>query len=491
MELPAEIYSASGARQLDRKAIDGGHVEGYTLMNRAARAALALALREFPQAHYWQIVCGAGNNGGDGFVLGRLAMEQGMRVTIAALVAPETLQGDAARAWRDFAAAGGRVTGWEGELDPDAELLVDAILGSGLTRNVEGPFAEAIVAICRHEAAVLALDIPSGVSADSGEVLGCAVRADHTITFAGLKSGLFLGNAPDFVGTLSFAGLDLPPACRQEVKPKMRRIGEDTLARNLAARPRSAHKGDFGHLLLVGGAPGMAGAIRLAGDAALRCGAGRVSIATHPAHCDTIVASRPELMCHAVTDGRALGPLLERATTVAAGPGLGTDEWGRELLQAVLSSDRPLVLDADALNLLAQQPRRRDSWILTPHPGEAARLLGSTPGEIQANRLHAVGALAERYGGVIVLKGAGTLVHAGDGPPWLCTAGNPGMAGPGMGDALTGIIGSLLAQGLPPGDAAVTGVEVHARAGDAAAGEEPRGLIASDLVAALRRWVNP
>jgi ADP-dependent NAD(P)H-hydrate dehydratase / NAD(P)H-hydrate epimerase len=491
VKLPAEIYSTESVRRIDRDAIDVARIDGYTLMKRAAAAALALALQSYPAARRWQIVCGGGNNGGDGYALARLAAEKGIAVTVLALIPPESLQGDAALAWRDFAAAGGPVNRWDGELDADATLLVDAILGSGLKRKVEGRFAEAVEALCRHGAAVLALDIPSGISGDSGEVMGCAVRADRTITFVGLKSGLFIADGPDFVGELSFADLDIPPACREKVTPEMRRIGGEAISRSLAPRPRASHKGDFGHLLLVGGGRGMAGAVRLSGDAALRCGAGLVSIATQPAHCVSVAAGRPELMCHGIERVADLHPLLDRVSTIAIGPGLGKDEWGRQLLDAVLSTGLPLVIDADGLNLLAENPRRRDDWILTPHPGEAARLLGSSPREVQANRLKTLAELRHRYGGVVVLKGAGTLVSAGDDPPWLCTSGNAGMAGPGMGDVLTGVIGSLFAQGLSAEDAAVTGVEVHARAGDTAAGRAPRGLVASDLMPALRTWVNP
>ena len=491
MKLPAEIYSTDSVRRIDRLAIELAGIAGYTLMNRAGRAALELARRSWPDARRWQVVCGAGNNGGDGYVLARLAADSGLEVRVTALVPGESLSGDAATACRDFVAAGGVVHAWDGRLDESAELLVDAILGSGLTRKAEGHFAEAVEGMCRHGAPVLALDIPSGISGDTGEVLGCAVRAARTITFVGLKSGLFLADAPDFVGHLSWADLGVPDSCRTAVSPVMRRIGADAIARGLPPRSHGAHKGHFGHLLLVGGAPGMAGAIRLSGEAALRSGAGRVSIATHPSHCSAIVAGCPELMCHGIETGEELRTLLSRVSTVAIGPGLGTGTWGRNMYRAVLEADLPTVVDADGLNLLAGNARRREDWVLTPHPGEAARLLDSSPAEVQGARLEALTRLAARYGGAIVLKGAGTLVSASEGPPWLCTSGNPGMAAAGMGDILTGVIGALLAQGLGLEDAAVCGVEVHARAGDAAAGKAPRGLIASDLLPALRAGVNP
>lgn len=491
MDLPVEIYSTDGVRRLDRHAIRNAGIDGYTLMNRAARAALDAASAEFPQARCWQIACGAGNNGGDGYVLARLAMAEGIDVRVVALASPESLRGDAATAWRDFIEAGGTVREWDGAVDPDATLLVDAILGSGLQRDVEGRYAEAVQAINAHPAPVVALDIPSGLSGDTGSVLGAAVRADLTVTFVGLKIGLFLGQGPGHSGRLVFAGLDIPRECGDVVDPAYRRVDDGLIADLLPPRPRDAHKGDFGHLLLVGGGTGMSGAVRLAAEAALRCGAGKVSIAAAPGSCAAIAGSCPEAMCYPADEARALEPLLERATAVAVGPGLGTGDWSRGLLEAVLTSDRPTLVDADGLNLLSQQPDRREDRVLTPHPGEAARLLGLSAADVQADRPAALAELVRRYGGTIVLKGAGSLVSSREGPPWLCPSGNPGMAAPGMGDVLTGVVGAFLAQGLTQEQAAAIGVEVHARAGDAAAGHMPRGLLASDLMPALRAGVNP
>lgn len=490
MELPADIYSTESVRRIDRKAIEAG-IAGYTLMQRAAEAALEAALREFPRARRWQLVCGGGNNAGDGYVLARLARARGIDLSVIALVDAASLAGDAARAAADYAEAGGVTAPWKGTLDPEAELLVDAILGSGLSRNVDGTFADAVNAINAHPARVLALDVPSGISSDTGKVLGTAVHADHTITFVGLKAGLFLARAADYTGRLSFAGLGVPSACREGETPRMRVADSRAIARELAPRRRSAHKNDFGHLLVVGGGSGMPGAIRLAGEGALRAGAGLVTIATHPANCVTVMSGRPELMCHAVEDRADLARLLMRASTVAVGPGLGTDDWAAGVLEEALQAGLPAVLDADALNLLAGRPARRDDWILTPHPGEAGRLLGQSAVAVQGDRLRALAELARRYGGTVVLKGAGTLVSSASGVPWLCTGGNAGMASPGMGDVLTGIVGGLLAQGLVPEKAALVGVTAHAAAGDAAAGGAPRGLLASDLLAELRACLNP
>ncbi|MGI9233195.1 MAG: NAD(P)H-hydrate dehydratase [Woeseiaceae bacterium] len=489
--LPVNVYSVASVRELDRCAIEDHGIPGYTLMTRAGAMAVRGARQRFPGAERWQIICGAGNNGGDGYVVARLAAGDGVVVSVLSLVEPEKLTGDAATAYQDFAAEGGVVMPWEGDLDSDADLLVDGILGSGLERDVAGAFGEAVAAINAHPAPVLALDIPTGIHGDTGQILGSAVRADLTVTFVGLKTGLFLNDAPGFCGELIHESLDIPDECSREVKPVMRRIGESLLREVLAPRPRAAHKGDFGHVLVIGGGKGMPGAARLCGEAALRAGAGRVSIATDPAHAAILTMSRPELMSHAIEEARDLERLLVGADVIAFGPGLGRSGWAESLFDIVRADSRPAVWDADGLNWLATNPNQAESRIITPHPGEAGVLLGTSAAEVQADRIGTVKTLQERYGGVAVLKGAGTLVSTGAESPALCTSGNPGMAAAGMGDALTGIIAAMLAQGLSAEEAATAGVECHARAGDIAAGDGERGLIASDLVAALRTVVNP
>ena len=486
--LPANIYTVAAVRETDRTTIEDHDVPGYTLMSRAGAAAVAEARALFPDARRWQVVCGAGNNAGDGYVVARLAALEGIAVSVLSVVDPERLQGDAATAYGDFAAEGGVVLPWDGQLDGEADLLVDGLLGSGLEREVTGDFADAVAAINAHPSPALALDIPTGLHGDSGEILGCAVRADLTVTFVGLKAGLFLGDGPNCRGVLRFAGLDIPDSYREGIEPAFRRIDDAMYSAALPRRQRSGHKGDYGHVLIVGGGEGMPGAVRLAGEAALRCGAGLVSIATHPSHASLLVASRPELMSHGVADASDLEPLLRRADVVAFGPGLGQSDWARGLYARVASLSRPTVWDADALNLLAEQPQPADSRVITPHPGEAGRLLGMTAAEIQADRAGALAALQARYGGTVVLKGAGSLVSSQP-VPYLCSAGNPGMGSAGMGDVLTGIIAALLAQGVA--EAAAIGVEAHARAGDRAAASGERGLLASDLLDQLRAVVNP
>ena len=294
-------------------------------------------------------------------------------VSVLALVDPEKLTGDAAKAWGDFAAEGGVVLPWSGELDAEAELLVDGILGSGLERDVGGEFAAAVAALNEHAAPVLALDIPTGINGDNGAVMGSAVRADLTVTFVGLKQGLFVGDAPGYCGHIRFAGLEIPESYRDGIDAAYRRIDDKLLATALAPRARAAHKGDFGHVLIVGGGEGMPGAVRLAGEAALRAGAGRVSIATHASHAAIIIASRPELMSHGIASPSELEPLIEKADVIAFGPGLGQADWARALFERLVDDDRPAVWDADALNLLAPAPAVAERRVITPHPGEAGR----------------------------------------------------------------------------------------------------------------------
>ncbi len=261
-------------------------------------------------------------------------------------------------------------------------------------------------------------------------------------------------------------------------------------AQYLKPRQQDSFKGSFGHVLVVGGDYGFSGAVRLAAEAALRVGAGLVSVATRSEHASSLNLMRSEMMCHGITHAKDLAPLLIKATVVVLGPGLGQSNWAKKILACVLKSKKLLIMDADALNLLAKKHINYVNWVLTPHPGEAARLLNTTTEAIQNDRLAAVLALQKKYGGVSVLKGSGTLIVAEDGKPALCGAGNPGMATAGMGDVLSGVIGGLVAQGISLFIAAKLGVLVHAEAGDLAKKEGERGMIASDLFPYLRRLVN-
>lgn len=491
-ELPRALYIAAQVRAFDRLAIERYGIAGIDLMERAGQAAFDLLRARWPAARRLVVLAGTGNNGGDGFVIARLAHAAGMQVRVLqlgdreriacdALINAERLVHDQVD-WRPF-----------DRLPDDVDLVVDAMLGTGLERPVDGLWRQAIDAVNRSRAPVLSIDLPSGLNADSGQIMGSAVRAQATITFIGLKVGLFTADGPDCVGALRFAGLDVPAQVFASTVLAARRIDWSKHAGLLLPRSRNSHKGHFGHVLVIGGNQGMGGAARLAAEAALRVGSGLVSLATRGDNVAAILAARPEVMVHPVDTEKDLTPLARQASVIAIGPGLGQDEWAQTLWRAVLASDRPLVVDADALRCLAAGPQRCDEWVLTPHPGEAAALLGVRTAEIQSDRLGSVQALVQRYSGSIVLKGAGTVIgNTGATPPGICSAGNPGMASGGMGDALTGVIAGLLAQGLSPRDAAEAGVCLHAAAGDAAAlvGGE-RGLLAGDLIAQLRSLVNP
>ena len=452
-ELPEALYRAEQVRELDRRTIESG-VPGQELMERAGRSAYRDLRGRWPGASRVGVLCGGGNNAGDGYIVARLARRDGLEARLVALVDPDRLQGDAAGAARAYREAGGAVGQDPGSLQ-GCDVLVDALLGTGLDRPVEGRFAAAIEGLNADPAPVMAVDIPSGLHADTGRVMGVAVQAELTSTFIGLKAGLFTGDGPGCAGEVRFHRLQAPDQAYEGLVPPARRLRPGLLAELLPPRPRTAHKGHFGHVLVVGGELGMGGAARMAAEAAGRAGAGLVSVATRAEHLGVVLAARPEVMCRGVADAAGLEPLLERATVLVLGPGLGTGGWGQALWERAVKHGAPLVVDADGLNLLAARPCRRDDWVLTPHPGEAARLLGCTGAEVQADRFAAASALAERYGGVAVLKGAGTLVTCAEGT-WLCDRGNPGMASGGMGDVLSGIVGGLLAQGLTPAEAART-----------------------------------
>lgn len=490
-ELPQALYRAQDVRELDRIAMADQGIPAYTLMTRAGGAAFQVMRRSWPRARRVAVLCGTGNNGGDGMVVARLAREAGLEVQVMLLGRETQLQGAARQAYEALRAAGVRLTPFAPANWFAADVVVDAFLGTGLDREVTGRHREAIELLNKQDAPVLSLDVPSGLQADTGVPMGVAVRAAKTVTFIGLKQGLFTGEGPDYCGEILFEDLAVPAAGYRRVPNPAFRITQHWLARQLPPRPRSAHKGRHGHVLVVGGAQGMAGAVRLAGEAAARVGAGLVTLATHPYHAAALNAARPELMCHGVAKAADLSPLLQKATVVAIGPGLGRGAWGRHLLGAALDSGLPLVVDADALDSLAREPLRRNQWILTPHPGEAARLLETDAVAVQADRWRAVRELQMRYGGVVVLKGAGTLICHGHQPVALCDAGNPGMAVGGMGDLLTGAIAGLAAQGLSLWQAALAGVYLHAHAGDVAARGGERGMMAGDLLAQLRRGVNP
>jgi hydroxyethylthiazole kinase-like uncharacterized protein yjeF len=483
------LYTAAQTRALDHCAIHDHGIPGIVLMSRAAQAAFRHLLELWPEPGRVQVLCGTGNNGGDGFLIAELAHKRGIEVTVFQVGDPTKITGDALLAQKQALANGVKIVPFgKSPLVPQG-VIVDALLGTGVGGEVRDAYADAIDAINASEAPVLAVDIPSGLCADTGRVLGTAVRADATVTFIGLKRGLFTLQAPDYTGAVHFSDLAVPPEVYKTVPSHCQRLELEPLLERLPPRPATAHKGLYGTVLVVGGDYGFAGAVALAAEAALRCGAGLVQVATRAEHVAALVARTPEVMPRGVSGSADFASMLAAADVLVAGPGLGQSPWSIELLRMALASGKPLVLDADGLNLLAAgilgDVPPAGNRVLTPHPGEAARLLARSTAEVQSDRFAAVLALQQRYGGVVVLKGNGSLVSDGE-CILLSDYGNPGMASGGMGDVLSGVIGALLGQHLQPLEATALGVCLHGAAADIAASDGQRGLAASDLIPQMR-----
>ncbi|MFT4520689.1 MAG: hydroxyethylthiazole kinase-like uncharacterized protein yjeF [Halioglobus sp.] len=484
-----KLYTAEQTRALDRGAIDEHDIPGITLMARAANVTFDYLLEHWPSPECLQVLCGTGNNGGDGFLIADLAHKRGIPVSVLQIGDPGKIGGDALLARNQALGNGVEIVGFEGAPLLPEGVIVDAMLGTGLGGPVRETYVEAIAAVNDSGLPVVAVDIPSGLCADTGAVLGAAVIADLTVTFVGLKRGLFTLQAPDYTGGVLFSDLEVPLEAYENVPCSCSRLELEALLEQLPPRSATAHKGLYGSVLVVGGDRGMAGAAAMAAEAALRCGAGLVRVATRPEHVGAIVARTPEVMPMGVESGDDFAPLLDASDVVVVGPGLGQSDWSVYLLQLALASGKPLVLDADALNLMADgrlgDQTANEDWVLTPHPGEAGRLLGQSTAEIQQDRFRAAGALQQKFGGVVILKGNGSLI-AGQGELLLSDYGNPGMASGGMGDVLSGVIGALLAQHIAPLEAAALAVCLHGAAADIAAQEGERGLAATDLLAPMR-----
>lgn len=481
---PIPLYSTQQLRDAEAYASTHYKVTASELMDRAGAAAFTLMKKAFPKVQKLMIYCGSGNNAGDGYVLAKLCFEAGYDVVINQFKLPEKLPPTAQQKAYDAIALGIPILSQEEQPDNEADLIIDALLGTGLQGSVKDPISSAINQINEAGIPVFSLDIPSGLEADSGLVLGSGVKATCTISFIGHKQGFYTLDGPDHCGTIFCHTLNIEP-CLSRLKPSAHTLAPSPLTK----RPKNCHKGDFGHVLIIGSGMGMPGATYLAAMAALRVGAGAVTIARHPLHHETF--NLPEAMVYGISEADSLDPLLKRATVCIIGPGLGTDSWAEALFLKVMSSPLPMVIDASALHLLASAKERDDHWVLTPHPGEAAALLGSKTKDIQKNRFTAVRKIQEQYGGTVVLKGSGSLVETDDGHTFLCMEGNPGMATAGMGDVLTGVIAGLVAQQISLPKAACLGVSIHAKAADLACQTYgPRGIIASDLMPYLRQLVN-
>ncbi|MHA0973479.1 bifunctional ADP-dependent NAD(P)H-hydrate dehydratase/NAD(P)H-hydrate epimerase [Enterobacter ludwigii] len=487
--IPHSIWHADDLRHAEKEAADSLGITLYELMQRAGEAAFNVTRTAYPESSHWLILCGHGNNGGDGYVVARLAVAAGIHVTLLALESDKPLPEEASAAREAWLNAGGVIHATDIVWPEEIDVIIDGLLGTGLHSAPRDPVATLIARANAHSAPVVALDIPSGLMAQTGTTPGAVIQAAHTVAFIALKPGLLTGKARDVTGTLHHNALGLESWLAGQ-ETHVSRVDASLLAQWLPPRRPTSHKGDHGRLVIIGGDHGTAGAIRMTGEAALRCGAGLVRVLTRIENSAPIITARPELMVHELTP-QSLEESLEWADVVVIGPGLGQQAWGKQALQKVENFRKPMLWDADALNLLAINPDKRHNRILTPHPGEAARLLNCSVAEIESDRLLSARRLVKRYGGVAVLKGAGTVV-ASDEALCIVDAGNAGMASGGMGDVLSGIIGALLGQKLPLYDAACAGCVAHGVAADKlAARYGTRGMLATDLFCTLRRVVNP
>lgn len=485
------VCRAEDIRRIE--ALAASQPQPLPLMERAGLAAAELA-RELAGGSGKPIVilAGPGNNGGDAFVAARHLKSWWFDVAVTFTGDAQKLSADASAALSAWHAAGGALAR-DLPRSSDCALVVDGIFGIGLTRELTGRYAELVSWINAARAPVLALDVPSGLDADTGRVPGCAVRARHTITFIALKPGLLTLDGPDHCGTLHLARLGLDAAAL--APPSGSVIGAEALARALPARRANSHKGTYGSAGIVGGAAGMVGAALLAGRAALRLGSGRVYVGLVDEGALSVDPVQPELMLRRA----ATLPALDGLHCLAVGPGLGQSPEAAALLHAALGASVALVLDADALNLLAAEGAMREALLsrkapalLTPHPAEAARLLGITVSEVQRDRVASAISMAERFRAGVVLKGAGSVCAWPQGRWSINTSGNPGMASGGMGDVLTGMLAALLAQGATAESALEAGVYLHGAAADAlvARGVGPIGLTAGELIDEARALLN-
>lgn len=502
------LVTAAEMRELDRKAIEEYGIPGVVLMENAGRHVVEMAAKVLGKVKDKTavIIAGKGNNGGDGFVVARHLKNMGAEVKVYLLAGVGEIKGDARINLDIWLKMGGTVSNPLEEgmdlLTKDlarADVIIDALYGTGFKGAIRPNVIPVVEAVNSAPAPVIAVDIPSGLEADTGKVSGSCIRASHTVTFALPKIGLVTGYGPEFTGRLHVVDISIPQDILRGGQTEL--ITERKVKKIMPRRPAAAHKGDFGRVLVVGGSVGMSGAVCLAALACARSGAGLVTAAV-PEGIHTVAEIKlTEVMTRPLPQTRGgflsaeaagiIKELLEGMNVLALGPGLGTDGETVALVAKILKSVKiPCVIDADGINAIARSGFRlremQGSAIITPHPGEMARLMGCSVAEVQADRLGNARRVAGETGAVVVLKGAGTVVVSPGGKAYINSTGNPGMASGGTGDVLTGIIAGFLAQGLSPEDAAVAGVYLHGLAGDQVAGERgAAGILAGDMVEAL------
>lgn len=504
------VLSADQMQSLDRRTIHEAGIPGSVLMERAGAGVVAAMEHEFGRLSGLRITvcCGKGNNGGDGFVIGRLLHRKRIRVRILLMTRVKDLRGDALTMYRKFVARAGAAAVVANPSETrirsileSSDVAVDALLGTGLSSPVSDRYRAVVEALNASSCPVVAVDLPTGIHSDSGEVLGMAVRARLTVTFGCPKLGLYTGAGIDHAGSIQIVDIGIPRSYVEALDSPVSLISREDVALSLPVRHRSSHKGTFGHAGIIAGSVGKTGAAALAGRAALRTGAGLVTLAV-PSRANAVLESKLlEVMTVPMPDTEAgtlaraamkeLLAFIQDRTAIAIGPGLTTHPETVALVQAILKKmERPCVIDADGLNALANSSdplhRCKAPAIVTPHPGEMARLLSSTPRLVNEDRITSARSFADTHRSTVVLKGARTIVAHPNGFVAICPTGNPGMATAGTGDVLTGMLVSLLAQQLEPWDAACAAVYLHGLAGDLAARDlGEAGMIAGDLLARI------
>ncbi|BAH83041.1 bifunctional ADP-dependent NAD(P)H-hydrate dehydratase/NAD(P)H-hydrate epimerase [Candidatus Ishikawella capsulata] len=491
--LPYSVWPSSNLKELEKIASKKNNITSYDLMQRAGLAVYKKICSIWPKTKHWLILVGPGNNGGDGYVVARLAYLASINVTVISstnnqhLITDHTETNKSRQDWID---TGNKIYNVNAEWPDKIDLIVDALFGYGINRKPDKSCALLIQRANLHHAQKFSIDMPSGLNAATGAPLGEVIHANHTMSLIALKPGQITGKARDYIGKLHFSALGLENYIFNQ-KTSMERLDSSSIKKFLKTRIPSSHKGNHGKVLVIGGDKGFGGAIRMTAEAALRSGSGIVKVLTHKENISPIITARPELIVQELTN-KLLLQKLNWAHVVAIGPGLGTRNISKHVVSEVKKICKPMLWDADALNVLASNKNKCNNRVITPHPIEAARLLEITVQEVENDRVHAAKKLVNIYGGVVVLKGAGTIVVNEVGNISFIDVGNAGMASAGMGDLLSGIIISLIGQNYSLFDAARLGCLVHGAAADAIAlNHGMRCMIATDLFKYIRKLLNP
>ena len=515
------LVTANQMKEMDKKTIESFGIPGLVLMENAGRGAFEYLIRKFkePKTKKIAVLAGSGNNGGDGFVIARYLMEKGIIVTIFLLSSKDKVTGDArtnlnlAKKLCDrscnssiFEIPDANTFKKQKSLILNHDLFIDAILGTGLNSEVKGFFKDAIELINSSQSPVFAVDIPSGLHSDTGQPLGVAVKADATSTFAFAKVGHILYPGNNYTGDLEIIDIGIPKFIAQEKEIKLFLIEKKDIAACFSPRKFQSHKGDYGHLQVIGGSTGKTGAVSLCANAAMRCGTGLVTLGIAKSLNPSVEPQVIEPMTYPLPDSEKgflsdncfeqILSLLKDKQALALGPGIGTNDGTKKLVQSLIEKcEVPMVIDADAINCIAKNTevlkKKNSPAILTPHPGEMARLCNMSTTEIQADRIGIASKFAKNHDVILILKGAQTIISLPDGRSYICPTGNPGMASGGMGDVLTGIIAGFCAQGFSPENASLAGVFLHGMCADILSKNIGGfGFVATDMIQMIPKTIN-